>query len=141
MKTRIEATRIIVSLERGDAVRSCVEAVAKERGILGASVTAIGALENPELGFYHLNEKRYDRRAFPGIWELVSLAGNITEKDGAPFLHAHVAIGGQDFTVRGGHLFDATSGVVVELVIEPFDRPLMRVACEDIGLHRWEPER
>lgn len=141
MKTRIEATRIIVSLERGDAVRGCVESVAKERGILGASVAAIGALENPELGFYHLNEKRYDLRTFPGIWELVSLTGNITEKDGEPFLHAHAAIGGPDFAVHGGHLFDATSGVVVELVIEPFDQPLKRAACEDVGLHRWEPER
>ncbi len=141
MKTRVEGKRVIVSLERGDAVRASVEAVAKERGILGAAVTAIGAIENPELGFYRLDEKRYERKRFPGIWELVSLLGNVTAKDGEPFMHAHVAIGGPDFAVYGGHLFDATTGVVVELVIEPFDRPLERVLCEDIGLHRWEPQR
>lgn len=141
MKTRVESKRIIVSLERGDDVRSRVEASAKEHGILGASVAAIGAIADPELGYYRLDEKRYERRTFKGIWELVSLVGNITSKDGEPFLHAHVAIGGSDFAVYGGHLFDATTGVVVELVITPFERPLERVPCEDIGLHRWEPDR
>jgi predicted DNA-binding protein with PD1-like motif len=141
MKSRSETSgRLIVSLERGDDLRSVVESLAAKAGVVAAELSAIGAVENPELGFYDLERKEYVRKPFPGIWELVSLQGNITLRDGKPFLHAHAAIGGADFRVFGGHLFDAKIGVVVEMFVTPIGRPLLRIPCEEIGLARWEPD-
>lgn len=140
MKTRMESGgRWIVSLERGDMLRACIEGLASQQGIGCAELTAIGAVADPELGFYDLAAKRYDRRVFEGDWELVSLMGNITLKDDKPFLHAHVAIGGRDFTVRGGHLFDCRVAAVVEMFLTPMVPALRRLPCDDIGLHCWEP--
>ncbi|HTM68793.1 MAG TPA: PPC domain-containing DNA-binding protein [Candidatus Binatia bacterium] len=132
---------LVVSLERGDAMRASIEALAAAENVPSARLTAIGAVEDAELGFYDLGRKEYLRRSFPGILELVSLEGSITVKDGKPFLHAHVAISGPDFAVHGGHLFDAKAGVVVELFIIPLERPLLRVMCDEIGLARWEPDQ
>lgn len=141
MKTRCTNTGVwIVSLERGDAIRESVEGLAKRQGIGAAKIEAVGAVEDAELGFYRLAEKRYVRKTFGGILELVSLQGNLTLKDGEPFLHAHVAISGEDFFVHGGHLFDAKAGVVIEMFITPFAPPLPRIMCDEIGLARWEPE-
>lgn len=129
----------VVSLMRGDAIRAIVEDLAAKAGIVAARVTAIGAVETPELGYYRLDTKEYVRRTFPGILELVSLNGNITLRDGKPFLHAHVAVSGEDFAVYGGHLFDAKAGVVVEMFITPLETPIPRIMCDEIGLARWEP--
>lgn len=140
MKTHREQDgTLVVSLVRGDAVRANIESLAASEGIAAARVTAIGAVEAPELGYYRLDEKRYVKRTFPGIMELVSLEGNLTLKDGKPFLHAHVAVSGEDFGVFGGHLFDAKAGVVVEMFVVPLATPLPRVMCDEIGLARWEP--
>ncbi len=131
--------RVIVSLERGETLRDTIESLAAELGIQAARISAIGALENPELGCYELDDREYLHRTFEGIYELVSLEGNISLLDGEPFLHAHVAISGPDFQVQGGHLFDARVGVVVEMFVEPCDGPLPRMYCDAIGLARWEP--
>ena len=113
----------VVSLARGDDLRSSLESLAAEEQIPGAKVSAIGALEDPELGCYDLPSKTYDHRTFPGIYELVSLSGNLTLLEGKPFLHAHVAISGHDYAVYGGHLFDSKIGVVAEVFVEPVDTP------------------
>jgi len=132
---------LIVSLERGDDLRGEIEALALREGIGGAEINAIGAIETPELGYYDLPTKTYLRRTFDGIYELLALQGNLTMRDGKPFLHAHVALGGRDFLALGGHLFDAKIGVVVEMFIRPTQSPLLRIPCDDIGLARWEPNR
>ncbi len=140
MKYRRERDgRLIVSLERGDDLRAEVERLAIREKIVAAELSAIGAIENPELGFYDLPKKEYVRKPFSGIWEVVSLQGNLTLRDGTPFLHAHIAISGNDFHVFGGHLFDGHAGVVIEMIVHPLEIPLHRLPCEEIGLARWEP--
>lgn len=142
MKHRTEHDgRMIVSLERGDALRASVEGLATRAGVVGAELSAIGAVEDPELGYYDLDAREYVRRTFPGRWELASFLGNLTLKERKPFLHAHVVISGRDFAAFGGHLFDAKVAVVVELFLRPLPRPLSRFECEEIGLARWEPDR
>jgi len=131
--------RWIISLARGDSVRESLEGFAKEHGIVGAKIDGIGAVEDPEIGSYDLPTKAYHRRTFSGIWELLSMHGNLTTYPDAPFLHAHVTISGHDFKTLGGHLFDARIGVAGEIFVEPLTKPLRRIPCEAIGLPRWEP--
>lgn len=136
--SREKDKRIVVGLERGERIRASIESFATREKIVGAELKAIGALKDPELAYYDLSTKQYLKRLFPGIWELV-LAGNISLKDGKPFLHAHVTIGGRDFQAFCGHLVDAEVGVVVEMFMHLLATPVHRVYCEDIGLPRWEP--
>jgi len=131
--------RIVVSLMRGDALRASLEEVAGHAGIVAARVSAIGALEDPTLGCYDLSSKTYSDRTFPGIWELLSLSGNISLRDGKPMLHAHASISGDDYRALGGHLVDAKIGVLLEAFIEPYPTALHRQMCDEIGLPRWEP--
>ena len=131
---------LMVSLKRGDMLRGSVHQVATDHGIVAATVQAIGALEDADIGFYSLERKEYAHKAVDGIVELTSLLGNITLLDDRPFLHAHVTLGLRNFHVLGGHLFDANVGVVVEMTLTPIDdKPLRRIMCDEIGLARWEP--
>ncbi len=128
---------LIVNLSRGESIRENVERLCEERGIHGARVEAIGGVEDPDLGCYELPDKKYLRRSFPGIWELLSLQGNIALKDGKPFLHAHVSLSGPDFMAFGGHLFDAKVGLVVEMCLSPLEA-IERKLDETIGLACWD---
>ncbi|MHB2020178.1 MAG: PPC domain-containing DNA-binding protein [Candidatus Xenobia bacterium] len=132
--------RLVISIARGEMLREQVEGVAARYGVKSARVWAIGALEDPEIGWWELPPgSTYHKQVFPGVWELLSLDGNITWWNDRPFLHVHTAISGHDFKVLGGHLFDARVGVTVEMFMDPLATPLPRSFCADIGLPRWEP--
>lgn len=140
MKMRSEAGGlVVVRLDRGEPVRATLEGLARDEGIGGARVYGVGALEDPVVAYYRLAEQRYDEQRLEGIFELVSFEGNLALKDGTPMLHAHVALGGPDYALRGGHLVDAKVGVVMELFVEPLERPLRRELDEATGLPRWAP--
>ena len=131
--------RWVMSIHRGESIREEIEGLAMREGIVGAKISAIGAIEDPELGGYDLDKREYYRRTFEGLWELLSLEGNLSLLDSKPFMHAHVTISGDDFLTYGGHLFEARCGVVTEVFIEPLSVPLPRIHCEAIGLARLEP--
>jgi predicted DNA-binding protein with PD1-like motif len=149
MKHRIEPDgTVVANLQVGDSFRGCIERLCADLDIWGAQVTAIGAFKDPELGCWDVPTRTYDRRTFDGVWELLSLSGNITRRVDAaypaagqlghvPFLHAHVTISGHDYQVFGGHLFDAVCGVVVETFIRPLSSPLDRDYDDSIGLPCW----
>ena len=130
----------VVSLMRGDKIRECLEQYAQQEELFGAIVSgaSIGAVEDPELAVYRLAEKKYISRVFPGIYEL-QFGGNLSLKDGKPFLHAHVTISGEDFIAYGGHLVEGKIGVLGDFFIIPLEHPIRRVMNIEVGLPRWEP--
>lgn len=140
MKVHQEDTGLyVLSLARGESIRECIESLARDEEIVGAKLSAIGAIEAPELGLYDWPSRSYERQHFPGIWELLSLEGNLSLLADKPFLHAHITMSGPGYNVLGGHLFDAQVAVVFECFIEPLKTPLPRMPCAAIGLPRWEP--
>jgi hypothetical protein len=65
---------------------------------------------------------------------LVSLTGNVSLKDGAVYVHAHVALGDTEFRLWGGHLFEAKVAVTTEIAILPFPFGAERKLVEELGL-------
>ncbi len=104
-------------------------------------VRAIGGLKRARVGFYDQDQKVYRYLEFDEPLEIVSLVGNISIKDGAPMVHAHVALGKADGSVVGGHL---ASGCIVfagEAVIQELLPPADFVRAKDTttGLPLWRP--
>ena len=125
----------IIVLDKGQKLMSTLTDIAKEKNIQGGQIVGIGALEDVELGAYELSKKEYIRKTFNEYeYELISLNGNISLKDGAPFIHCHTALGKHDFSMFGGHLFEATVAVTAEIYISPFGKMPERLMNEEIGL-------
>lgn len=124
----------ILNLNRGENLFQAILHCAEKVGLQAASLSGLGALENPSVAFYHLNIKQYDTKLFPGIFELVSLNGNISFVDGKPFVHIHTALGAADHSMFGGHLMDATVGVLAEITIIPLEGRIERRHIEELGL-------
>ncbi|MEL6822163.1 MAG: PPC domain-containing DNA-binding protein, partial [Calditrichota bacterium] len=80
-----------------------VHQFAMDHTIPSATVSAIGAVKDVELGYYRLADKTYIRKQFPEITELVSFSGNLSWIDDKPFLHAHASLSDSSFNMVGGH--------------------------------------
>ena len=48
---------------------------------------------------------------------MLSLIGDVAEKDGEPAVHAHVVLGLRDGSARGGHLLRAVVRPTLEVVL------------------------
>ena len=137
MNYRIDKDYIYMTLSKGDNINKTFEAFAKSNDIGCAHINGIGALENPEIGYYSLITKSYSHKVFSGHYELTSLLGNITIKDGNYFSHTHITFSDNNYQVFGGHLFDAKITAAGEFLIIPGKNNINRKLDLAIGLPLW----
>ena len=110
------ASRHIVGrVVRGSGLRDAFRSLVEEHRLRTAWVSAIGAFEWIELTEYNQTDRRYEEAHRFERCELLSMQGNLSERDGEPFWHLHATVSlredGRDVTY-GGHVVDG-SGVRV----------------------------
>ena len=137
MKFRMEKSRAYMTLAKGDNINKTFESFAEVKGVGFAWLNGIGALENPEIGYYSLEDKSYYRKTFKGEYELTSLIGNITLKEGKPFSHTHITFSDTEFRVFGGHLFNANITAAGEFIMQFGSDEINREMNAEIGLPLW----
>lgn len=137
MQYRKTETGYILRLLHGEALPETILAFAKEKGVRGATFTILGAVVDPELGFYHLETRAYSWKRFSGDFEIASGVGNIALVDDEPFLHLHVAISDEEFRAYGGHLKNGKAGATCEVALTVFSEPLVREMDDAVGLRLW----
>jgi len=108
------------------------------RGIKLGRIAAIGAVQKANIGFYNQETRKYRFDIIEKPSEIASLLGNVSLKDGRPFVHAHVTLADEDGKSYGGHLGPGTIVFACEFVLEAFDGPAFnRYADEETGLPLW----
>ena len=137
MKFRMDKFKAYMTLAKGDNINKTFESFAEVKGVGCAWLNGIGALENPEIGYYSLEDKSYYRKTFKGEYELTSLIGNITLKEGKPFSHTHITFSDTEFRVFGGHLFDANITAAGEFIMQFGSDEINREMNAEIGLPLW----
>ena len=137
MNFRIDNSRVLMTLAKGDYINRTFESFAEIKGVGCAWLNGIGALENPEIGYYSIDDKSYHRKHFKGEFELTSLIGNITMKEGKPFAHTHITFSDSSYKVFGGHLFDAKITAAGEFLMQLGNDNINREINHEIGLHLW----
>ena len=113
-------------LDRGEELVATLSAFLAEKGIGWGALTAIGAVDEPELGLFTMKTKEYLHRRFDGEYEIASLTGNVTLVDGKPFPHLHALLSDADCAVIGGHLFSARVAVTCEVDLRVYNGELKR---------------
>ena len=129
---------IILRLVKGESIFDSIYKLIEKEKIVSGWVHGIGAIENVKIGSYNLSEKKYNQIDLKGIYELTSLTGNITTKEGRPFLHLHVNVADHNCTAYGGHLFDANINATGEFIINAFNDNIIREYDSEIGLFLME---
>ena len=123
-----------IHIEKNEKVMDTLTRFCESEGINNAKISGIGAVKNTEIGAYDTIKKEYIRKEFSDVLELVSYEGNITLKEGKPFVHAHVVLSDHDMKPYGGHLFETTVAAVGEFFLKKFDGNAFRELNEDVGL-------
>jgi hypothetical protein len=127
--------RALIVVSKGQKLVSTLTKDVCDLGLRGGLISGLGALIHVELGYYHLEHKDYLRKTFSEMdYELISLTGNISLKDGNPYIHVHAALGDNQFRVFGGHLFEAEVAVTAEVSIIPLGKMPVRELDKNIGL-------
>jgi predicted DNA-binding protein with PD1-like motif len=131
---------LIIRLEHGaDLVQSITE-LAKDKSIEAGSFTAIGALKRARLGYYDQKNHEYREIEIDTPHEMASCIGNVSLRDGEPFVHAHVVLADETGNTKAGHLFE---GIVfaAEVHLHQLEGPrLERKHDEATGLSLWDME-
>jgi predicted DNA-binding protein with PD1-like motif len=116
----------VVKLSPGEQVVASILDLARGERLAGADLRGIGAVNQARIGFFLPLERRYDTRELHENLEVVSLLGSLAYGDQGPVVHAHVTLGRADFSLVGGHLFEATVSVTLELFVTPITKRLER---------------
>ena len=128
-------------LPRGaDLYDSLTEIVQRENITLGR-IQAIGATTHAVVAYYDQNAKKYNHLEIAGGMEILGCSGNVSLRDGRPFVHAHILLGGPDGRVAGGHLLPGTRLLAGEVCIDELEgERLERSLDEGTGLYLWKSE-
>ena len=130
----------VLRFDRGDELISGLADYVRARKINFAQIEGIGAVTDVELGYYDLPNKTYHKKLFTETYELIGAFGNVSLRHNEPFVHIHMALSGEDFSMFGGHCFSATVAVVGEFFLRVQPVEVHRDDEESLGLHIWNLE-
>lgn len=124
----------ILALKMGENLFEGIMRCAAAVNLKSASISGLGALDDVTVAYYNLSTKQYQTKLFKGMYELISLNGNVARFDGKHFIHIHAALGTEEYNVVGGHIMDATVGPSAEITIVPLSANIDRQYDDATGL-------
>ncbi len=90
------------------------------------------------VAYYRQDERRYVDMEIKKNVEILSGLGNISLKDGKPFVHLHLVLGQEDGSCVGGHAMPGCVIFAAEAALFALDGlPLEREYDPETGLALW----
>jgi uncharacterized protein len=129
---------LVGRLERGSDLVEGLERICADRDIRAAWVSVIGAVSHAAFAYYEQTDHRYLELSSDTHHEITGFVGNVSLRDGVPFLHAHATFADASGACVGGHLLRGVTVFVAEFTIrEMTGVELVRTYDEEFGLALW----
>ncbi len=128
---------ILARLDLGAEIVGQIMDLAKREGIETGVLTAIGALKRAELAYYDQASQEYRTIVVKEPVELASCLGNISLREGQPFVHAHAVLADREGRAMGGHLLMGEVYAAELCLQELLGHPLAREHDPATGLYLW----
>ncbi len=138
MEYRKFQNKIIARIDKGEEIIEKMMEICEKENINLANVNALGATNNFTVGLFDIDEKKYYSTNHTGNFEIVSLTGSISTKDGQRYQHIHMSAADKENKVYGGHLNSAIVSATCEMFIEIIDESVDREFNEEIGLNLFK---
>jgi len=139
----INVKRVVVRrLVPGADLLEELNKLVKVEGIELGALSGIGALRKAAVGIFDLEKREYKVNEFDEEMEICALTGNVSLKEGEPFVHAHLALSDREGRGFGGHLMPGCEVFVAEVILWEFEGArLERCPQADCGgLALWAAE-
>jgi predicted DNA-binding protein with PD1-like motif len=137
---KVDGVYILSIHDKAGLIEAFTDFVTKNH-IRAGSITGIGAVNEATLRFFNPETKQYVDKTFSEQMEISNLTGNISTKDGKPYLHVHITLGNKSYSAYAGHLLDAKIRGAGEFYITPVDAPIERTFSDDVGLNFYDFEK
>lgn len=125
-----------ISLARGEDLLEGLDAAVAELGIEAGTLQVIGGLEEAAVGYFDKEAAEYVTTR-TGHVEMSGL-GNVSLREGRPFIHLHLTVSGRDGNALGGHAMAGCRAYVVEAYVRTLGGPPpVRQDMEGIHLKVW----
>ena len=129
----------VVRLDPGEEIVASLTALVEKEHIRLGTVSALGAANDVTIGIFDTVEKKYYSQRYQGDFEISALVGNVSRKDGEPYLHLHVTIGNPvTGAVHAGHLSSCTISATLEVFLQVWDGQVGRKFSDTVGLNLLE---
>lgn len=132
---------LIVRLEHDAELVQSITEFARSNRVEAGIFTAIGALKRARLGYYDQESHGYREMKIDTPHEMASCIGNVSLKDGEPFVHVHVVLADETGNTKAGHLFE---GIVfaAEVYLHELKGPRLERKYDEVtGLSLWITEK
>ncbi len=127
-----------LEIKNGDDLYVALSGYCLKNNIKAGLIFAVGALKNAKLGYYDQAKKVFLPKNINKPLEILSCLGNISLKDGKPFVHAHLTVSDKSGRVYGGHLEKGSIVFACECAIaESRGEFLNRKFNKLTGLNLW----
>ncbi len=137
MKSAKKSNVHILLIERGEKIIEKLLSYCKKEKIYAGFFTGIGAVDEAELAHYIVDNKKYSSKVFKEPMEICNMTGNVSLMNNEPYVHAHITLGKENFTLVGGHLKEATVHAVCEVYLVEVSKKVERKHQESLGLNVW----
>ena len=142
MRFRRFEDRYQLRFESGEALAEKLIGWLTAQEIGYATMTGLGAVSGATVSYWNAETREYEQHQLDEQMEVVSLIGNVTMKQGAPFTHIHVTLGRHDLSTLGGHLNDLIVNPNLEIEVRPESAAVERTPDDASGLYLMDlPER
>jgi predicted DNA-binding protein with PD1-like motif len=128
----------IVRAKHDSDIIALLNNVAKKHGITTATFTVIGALKKAKLAFYDQDKHEYLEILLSTPQEIATCVGNISTKEGEPFVHAHAVLADRDGNAKGGHLLEGKVFAAEIHLFELVGEKIVRTNDAVTGLSLWD---
>ena len=129
---------IIIRIDKGEEIISRLIEVCEKEEVQLANINAIGAVGEFEVGLFNTGEKKYYSNVHKGDFEIVSLTGSITTKEGKIYHHIHTSAADKENKVYGGHLNSAIVSATCEMFVRIIQGSVDREFNDEIGLNLFK---
>lgn len=135
MEYKRYGSKVLVRLDPGEEVVKSVGEVCKAEGVRLGTVSGIGAVEMAKVGLFLPDTKEYVASVLAKPFEILSLAGNVSEMNGELYLHLHITLADVEHNAFGGHLNEAVVSATAEIWIDIAEGEVDREFSETVGLN------
>ncbi len=123
-----------VVMDKGDEAAQELTRFARENGVTGAGLTAVGACREATLAYLDREEMIYQDIPVTEQVEVLSFVGDIALQGSDQTVHAHAVMGLRDGSTVGGHVRRAVVWPTLEVIVTESPMHLRKRVDEETGL-------
>lgn len=136
MKTILQdKNRYVLKIGNGEEVVEQVKQFCKQEGIQAGTFTCIGAVNEVEVRWYNLEEKKYQPKRFQQQMEIASGIGNVSVLDNNLVVHLHCVFSGQNYTTVAGDVSFVKVSGACEVMFTKLNGAMQKAYDEETGLN------